>query len=102
MGTDFQIEIEKYFESTLCHIEKNEISFYMLPFWSNIVHTLLHNLAHLNNLGPVPIKIKSILDYAMLLEKVVSNGRGDEYKKKWKDIIYKNSQICLLLYQNGL
>jgi len=98
VGTDLQIEIEKYLESTLYHSEINENGFYVLPFWSNIVHTLLHNLAHLTNPGPDPIKIRSILDYAMLLEKVVSNGRDDEYKKIMKRLnLQKQSDLFIAL-----
>lgn len=90
-GTDFQKQIETYLESTLDKAILLEEGYYMLPRWSNLIHTLLHILAHLNNPGPDPLTIRSILDYAMMLEGIVKDGLVLEYHEIIKELKLKKA-----------
>lgn len=78
-GTGFQKRVELFLESTLDKAILQGEGYYVLPQWSNLIYTLLHILAHLNNTGPDPLKIRSILDYAMLLDRILEKGLVSEY-----------------------
>jgi hypothetical protein len=84
MGTPLQRKVEDYLESTLNSCVRTEDGYYVLPSKSLVVYLLMHLLAHLNNPQNDPIKIKSIIDFGMVL-KTINADIMDEIKS----IIFK-------------
>ncbi len=68
MGTPLQRKVESYLESTIGSCEKSNDGYYVLSSKSLILYLLMHLLAHLNNPQNDPIKIRSIIDFGIVLQ----------------------------------
>lgn len=79
--TSLQQKVQIYINSTLGDCTLSTLGFYELPMISNTVYVLMHILSHFVNPGPDPLRIRSILDYGMLLIKIREQGKVAEYKK---------------------
>lgn len=73
MGTPLQREVEDYLESTLNSCVKTKYGYYVLPSKSLVLYLLMHLLAHLNNPQNDPIKIRSIIDFGIVLKTINTN-----------------------------
>lgn len=101
-GTNFQKQVETYLESTLDEAILCEGGFYVLSRWSNLIHTLLHILAHLNNPGPDPLTIRSILDYAMMLNRIVQDGLTQDYLIIVKELRLKKASDLFVRFSEWI
>lgn len=79
MGTPLQRKVEDYLESTLNGCVRTKNGYYVLPSKSHVLYLLMHLLAHLNNPQNDPIKIRSIIDFGMVL-KTINTDIIDEIK----------------------
>lgn len=79
MGTPLQRKVEDYLESTLNSCVRTKYGYYVLPSKSHVLYLLMHLLAHLNNPQNDPIKIRSIIDFGMVL-KTINADIIDEIK----------------------
>lgn len=77
MGTPLQQKVEKYLELSLDDCVKTEAGYYVLPTKPLILYLLMHLLAHLNNPQDDPIKIRSIIDFCMVLRSI---EKGELYE----------------------
>ena len=79
--TPLQQNALNYLISTFDDCEQSLNGYYVLPLLSNTIFVLIHILAHLNNPGPDPLRIRSILDYGMLLIKIQEQGKTTEFNE---------------------
>ena len=70
MGTPLQRRVEAYLESTIDSSIKTEEGYYVLSPVNQVLYLLMHLLAHLNNPQNDPIKIRSIIDFGIVLKTI--------------------------------
>lgn len=80
-STPLQERVQAYINSTLDDCALSSCGYFELPLISNTIFVLMHILSHWVNSGPDPLRIRSILDYGMLLIKIREQGKVAEYKK---------------------
>lgn len=79
--TPLQQRVLEYLISTFDDCVQTPNGYYVLPLLSNTIFVLVHILAHLNNPGPDPLRVRSILDYGMLLIKIREQGKTTEFNE---------------------
>ncbi len=77
--TPVQRKVEKYLVSVLDTCEKTEDGYYILSTENQILHMLMHLLAHLNNGGNEPLKIRSLVDLGYLLYLVKDDSVAERF-----------------------
>ncbi len=81
IGTSLQKRANDYIVAILGDSIYHDEGYYTLSFFGTLIHTLMHIIAHFYNPGPDPLKIRSLIDYAMLLREVKAKGVIPEYQR---------------------
>lgn len=88
-GTETQKKAHDYLLTRLNDVALQKEGYCVLSYQGVLIHTLMHNIAHFYNPGPDPLRIRSLLDYAMLIKELREWGNVDEYLRIVKSLQIK-------------